>query len=200
MKFLVLVILMHQTAAWLFKQGSIHRRQTCAALVAAGLSVLNPMCANAETYLNDRYHTTFEIPKGWTASSGALSGERKIEAWIDPTSEDTSVSIVYTPIPADFTRLTSFGGGKDTIREYLVPRGEGIETEVLDEKVKGEAYTIEYVVSAPSQPTRHVITVFALRPAETVVGLTVQTRQESYDKNKDTLMAIVPSLRTNVNE
>lgn len=59
----------------------------------------------------------------WTFDVGALSGERPVDAFVDPNDADSSVSIVYTPIPADFSRLSSFGGGKDTIRQYLLPSG-----------------------------------------------------------------------------
>lgn len=160
-------------------------------------TVLNPVIlpVHADTYTNERYHTTFNFPSKWVYNLGTLAGDRKVEAWVSPDDPQTSASLVISPIPADFTRLTSFGGGKETLREYLIPRGEGIACTVVSEGIKGETYTLEYVVSAPEQPTRHVTTVFALRPAESVVGLTVQTPEESYSKNKVLLESIVPSLR-----
>lgn len=148
----------------------------------------------ADTYQNPRYHTTFEPPAGWTFSTGQISGDRKVEAWVDPKNSVNSVSLVISPVPADFTRLTSFGGGKDTLQEYLIPRGEGIECKVLEEQVKGETYTLEYSVAAPDNPTRHVITAFALRPAESVVGLTVTADEAEWPSLKPQLSKVIPSL------
>ena len=56
----------------------------------------------------------------------------------------------------------------------FAPLGEGVETTVITEKLKGESYSLEYTVSAPDAPIRHVFSVFALRPQESVVGLTIQ--------------------------
>lgn len=53
----------------------------------------------------------------------------------------------------------------------------GVTSEVIEEFVKGETYTLEYIVSAPDAPKRHIQSVFALRPQESVIGLTVQTKQ-----------------------
>lgn len=77
----------------------------------------------------------------------------------------------------DYTKLTSFGAGKDTLRQYLLPTGDGVTSEVINEFVKGETYTLEYIVSAPDAPKRHVQSVFALRSQESVIGLTVQTKE-----------------------
>ena len=54
---------------------------------------------------------------------------------------------------------------------------QGVTSEVLNEFIKGETYTLEYIVSAPDAPRRHIQSVFALRPQESVVGLTVQTKE-----------------------
>jgi hypothetical protein len=75
----------------------------------------------------------------------------------------------YSLFPADYSKLNSFGG-KETIRSFLVPSGEGVSTKVIDEVVKGDSYLIEYVVSAPDAPVRHVQSVFALRSQESVIG------------------------------
>lgn len=125
--------------------------------------------------------------------NGVLSGDRKVDAFVDPKDPDTSLSIVFTPIPADFSRLTSFGG-KDSIRDYVLPKAEGVTTKIVDESVKGEVYTLEYVIDAPSAPTRHVQSIFALRPREAIVAVTIQTKEDSYSANKEKLAVIAPSL------
>ena len=92
---------------------------------------------------------------------------------------------VYTPIPADFTRLTSFGD----LRSYLVPKDQdGFKYNLISEKVKGNSYIVEYIATAPEKeglPVRHVKTLFGLRPAESVVGLTAQSTEEKFKDSKD---------------
>lgn len=126
-------------------------------LISAALSLslssfivpLQPSIAAAgvQTYINERFHTSLNYPSGWVLKSGALPGERVVEAYVDPQDDQTSVSVVYTPIPADFTKLTSFASGN--LRDYIIPHGEGITVQVLGEKTKGDVYTAEYVVEAP---------------------------------------------------
>lgn len=150
-----------------------------------------------KTYENARYHTSVNYPSDWEARVGAVSGDRVVEAFIDPNDPETSASLVFTPIPADYSRISAFGG-KENLRDYMVPKGEGVTTEIVSESLKGEAYSVEYIVTLPEGITRHVQTVFALRPQESVVGLTVQTREDTYAKNKDKLAVIVPSLRVDL--
>jgi len=104
------------------------QRLISSTILVSGLA-LNPVIAHADqsiipksTYINERYHTSFDYPKDFVASEGKLSGDRKIEAFTDPKDPDTSVSVVITGIPGDFTKLGSFGTGKETIRDYLVPK------------------------------------------------------------------------------
>ena len=170
--------------------------------LVSGLS-LNPVNAASiptNTYINTRYHTSFDYPKDFIRSEGILSGDRKIEAFTDPKDPDTSVSIVITAIPGDFTKLGSFGTGKDTIRDYLVPKNvkDGVcFSEVLNENVKGETYSVEYTVECNTYEKKHIMSVFALRPAETVVGLTVQTKESTFNEKKDLISFIAPSLNVN---
>lgn len=156
--------------------------------------VLNAHAVDFATYENKRYQTKLSYPAKWEAKAGELSGDRIVEAFVDPSDAQTSVSVVFTPIPADYNRLNSFGG-KDTLRQYLLPAGEGVTTEVVQEKVYGETYTLEYIIDAPNVPKRHIQSVFALKPQDCVVGLTIQTNQDSYDNVKDVLNQIAPSLK-----
>lgn len=88
-------------------------------------------------YSNQRYHTNLKYPSNWEEKIGTLSGDRTVIAFTNPDDADTSVSIVFTPIPADYTKLNSFGG-KETIRQYLLPVGDGITTKLINEYIKGE--------------------------------------------------------------
>lgn len=147
-------------------------------------------------YSNERFGTTLKYPLGWEEKTGTLSGDRSVVAFTCPDDKDTSVSLVFSPIPADYNKLNSFGG-KDNLRLYLLPSGDGISTKIVDEYVKGESYFLEYVVQADlpdAAVTRHVASVFALRPQESVVGLTVQTKEDTYPTYKDVFSAVIPSL------
>ena len=104
---------------------------------------------------------------------------------MDPKNSDRSVSVVYTPIPADFTKLTSFGD----LQSYLLPKSQdGYSYQLISESTKGNMYSLEYIATAPDNenlPQRHVKTVFALRPAESVVGLTFQSPEKEFDSSRD---------------
>lgn len=153
------------------------------------------------TYINQRYHTKIDYPSDWEDKTALLTTDsgyvdtRMLVAFVDPKNADVSASLVFSPVPADFARLTSFGN-KENLRTLLMPKGTAdfpITYQVLDEKVKGEVYQAEYIISAQDVPTRHVISAFALRPAESVVGLTVQAKEEDYAQYKDKLAVVLPS-------
>jgi hypothetical protein len=73
-------------------------------------------------------------------------------------------------------------------------------TSIVEEKVSGESYIIDYIVSAPNAPTRHIQSVFAVRPQESVVGLTVQAPEDVYQANKATIDKILPSLEIDISQ
>ena len=153
------------------------------------------ICPAAEfmKYSNERYHVSFSYPADWESKKATISGDRTVDAFVDPKDPETSVSIVISPIPADYTRLESFGG-KETLRNYVLPSGEGVSSKVLKESIKGNTYFLEYEIEAPEIKSRHIQSAFALRPQESVIGLTVQSREDSYESNKDLIDLIMPSL------
>jgi PsbP len=166
-------------------------------LISSALLSTNAVLASEgdmKPYVNERYHTKLSYPSDWIVKEGTVSGDRSLQAFVDPNDADTSAALVFTPIPADYNRLSAFGG-KDRLRDYMIPQGEGVTTDIVGETLKGETYCVEYVVTLPEGVTRHVQTVFSLRPKDAIVGLTVQTKQDTYDKNKAKLSLIVPSLQ-----
>ena len=64
----------------------------------------------------------------------------------------------------------------------------------MSETVKGEVYTVEYTVECTSYDKKHLFSVFALRPAESVIGLTIQTKEKTFNDKKNLLNFIAPSL------
>jgi hypothetical protein len=163
-------------------------------LISSAHMDVSQAASATSTYVNERYHTEIQYPSNWVSKVSVLPGDRTVQAFIDPDDADTSVSLVFTPIPADFNRISAFGN----LREYMIPKGDDATTEVISETTKGERYTLEYVIGLPEGITRHIQTVFALRPQESVVGVTVQTREENFIKNKELLSGIVPSLKINL--
>jgi hypothetical protein len=202
---LVIIVIILITGIESLRFSSI-KKYFASTILVSGLA-LQPVIADnsipKSTYINERYHTTFDYPKDFIASQGKISGDRIIEAFTDPTDSDTSVSVVVTGVPGDFTKLGSFGTGKDTLRDYLVPKNvqNGIcVSEVLNENVKGETYTVEYTVECNSYAKKHLISVFALRPAESVIGLTIQTKESTYNDKKNLINFIAPSLNIHKDE
>ena len=88
-------------------------------IIAAIAIFVSPFNAHAlsdlKVYKNERYHTTISYPSNWEEKKGLLSSDRTVVAFVDPNDIDTSISLAFNPIAADFTRLTSFGG-KDNLR------------------------------------------------------------------------------------
>ena len=97
--------------------------------------------SNVKTYVNTRYHTKIDYPADFEDALGNVDDDasgRKVVAFIDPKNKDVSASLVFTAIPADYTRLTSFGT-KDMIRAFVVPKEQdGLTTQLLSESTKGE--------------------------------------------------------------
>lgn len=150
----------------------------------------SPSSVVGSVYSDSRYQFDLKYPNNFVSFDGALSSDRNLVAFVDPNDKDASVSVVVTAIPADFTKLNSFGGGKENIRQYVLPTGEGIETGLIDESVKGENYFLEYTIKS-ADAYRHVFTIFALRPAEAVVGVTVQCNENKFPTYKSALFDTV---------
>ena len=83
-------------------------------------------------------------------------------------------------------------GGSGTLKSYLVPD----DSSLISEKTYGETYTVSYETPNTEElKAKHVISVFSLRPAESVVGLTIQTPVERWLKVETELTPIVTSLK-----
>jgi len=185
-------IYIQHTEAW-------KQKKVIAKLVIASSLFMNRGQAMAaydvtKSYSNGFYHTKFDYPASYDELKGQISGGRVVTSFRDPQDADTSVSVVFNPIPGDFTSLNSFGGSEN-LKQYLIPKGASL----LRETRVGDTFTVEYSSTDPdSDKERHVISVFALRPAEIVIGLIIQSPESRYESVKDELNAIAASLNTNV--
>lgn len=158
-------------------------KKSFSAFLIGSLTLMDPykaVSAEYKEFSNERYHTTLLYPSNWVQKKAELSGGRILDAFVDPTDSDTSASVAITPIPGDFARLTSFGD----IQSYLLPKGDGVT--LISDNMKGNAYTVEYVISEPDAPIRHIKTIFGLRPQESVVGLTIQSKESKFEDLKKT--------------
>jgi hypothetical protein len=148
------------------------------------------------TYMNEKYHMEIKYPTSWVQRKAELSGGRDLQVFIDPNDSDRSVSVAFTAIPADYSKLQSFGG-IETLRQYLLPKGNEIESEIITESIKGNNYFLEYVISSPENPKRHIQSIFALRPQESVVGVTIQSKEDGYAEIKNSYDDIAKSFKIN---
>lgn len=144
------------------------------------------------TYKNDRFRYSFEYPKDWKENDVVISRQEKIKVFIDPNDKDTSVTVFTKFIPADFTSLGSFGGS-DAIRLFILPRSDKIETKIIQEKSTGNLYGIEYTVTSPNDPERHIYNSFALQPQESLISLLVQTPEDHFKSNEKIFHQIIDS-------
>ena len=172
-----------------FKRQAISIVVSCGFLGAGCPSAF--AAADMKTFTDSVHKVSVNYPSSWTENKAELSGDRTVDAFVNPADASASISYVWTPIPADFAKLTSFGD----LDGYLIPKGEGVKTEVIKKETKGDKMTLEYVTSAPNNPTRHVITVFALRSAEGVAGLTAQSDESSFKSNEPLFKEAVQSLK-----
>ena len=103
--------------------------------------------SNVKTYVNTRYHTKIDYPADFEDALGNVDDDasgRKVVAFVDPKNKDVSASLVFTAIPADYTRLTSFGS-KDMLRAFVVPKAvDGLTTELISESTKGDDPTLPF--------------------------------------------------------
>ena len=124
----------------------------CAVFAGGNGLVVPPAdaAASVKTYVNTRYHTKIDYPSDFVDALGNVDDDatgRKVVAFIDPQNKDVSASLVFTAIPADYTRLTSFGS-KDMLRDFVVPKAvDGLTTELISESTKGDDFTLSFTFS-----------------------------------------------------
>lgn len=67
--------------------------------------------------IDEQYGYSFATPaSGWTRSTASLSSFRTATVYVCDNDKDANISMVVTPVPGDFQKLTSFG----TIDNILV--------------------------------------------------------------------------------
>ena len=140
---------------------------------AASLAAALPLAARADdaktTSVKTKFGTAvdgkplssakFDVPDRWVQLSGDVSGGRQLVLYADPDNSDTNAFVLITPVRGDYTSLGSFGS-IEVVQATVMPFGDGIEyTGVTSEASTGK-YTYDYEVSVPSQPKRHLKTVF----------------------------------------
>lgn len=145
------------------------------------------------------------LPSSWEKSEQTLPDRRKIVLYIKPDSnQKTVISLVYTPVRADFTSLGSFGSVDQVGQATILPKGaiagnEDIDAKMLSAESKKGGYYFDYYQSVPGQPKTHFRTIFSLANGATdaagsvLVSITAQTPESEYDAMKPLFEDIINS-------
>lgn len=110
---------------------------------------------------------TLLVPSGWEKGEGSV-GTRKLVAFHPPTTTAANVSVLITPLGADFTSLGSFGTA-DAFAESLVNgldrsylRKPGQRAELIAAKSARNMYFVEYTVQKPGEQKVHLLSAVAI--------------------------------------
>lgn len=146
------------------------------------------------------YGYSFGVPaNGWTRSTAGISALRQAIIYLCEEDGDSNVSVVTTPVPGDFQKLTSFGG-LDNVIATLVPReGKDIGGRLIQSRLDStnNAYVIEYAISSRGVD-RHLLTVFALQPGRYLVTLTGQAKENNWGRREGVLRAVTDSFHLDI--
>ncbi|KAL3941681.1 MAG: hypothetical protein SGBAC_003994 [Bacillariaceae sp.] len=173
---------------------------SAAGLATSSLLLTNPAFASSDNalakYVDEDCKFSVSLPSSWEKSEQALGDRRKITLYIKPDSDKkTLVSVVYTPVRADFTSLGSFGTADEVGQATILPKGaiagnEGIDAKLLSAESKKAGYYFDYYQEVPGQPKTHFRTIFSLTTGPTaaaggvLVSVTAQTPETDYDSMK----------------
>ncbi|CAI5461586.1 unnamed protein product [Closterium sp. Yama58-4] len=155
------------------RPGVLNRRDLLAGSLAAPLTLTLAEAASADqeasefvTFDNPKEKYTFQVPAGWVQSEGT-AGVRKVVAFHPPDRTDANVTILITPLAADFTSLGSFGT-VEAFAETLVNTldrswqpSPGQKAVLLGAKSANDNYLVEYTLQKPSEPCIHLLSAVA---------------------------------------
>ena len=112
---------------------------------------------------------------------------------MDPTNTETNAFVLFTPVQPDYSGLGSFGT-IESVARTVIPDGPGIESNLLDSKTVKGNYFYDYTIKASEeQPVRHLLTIFAVVPSQTLVTFSAQTTEANYADKKALLQKTVDS-------
>jgi len=124
---------------------------------------------------------SFTVPPDWeklSDTTAAVSGGRRLVVYSSPADSDWNCFLLLTPVRGDYTSLGSFGS-LDSVQDTIIPRGEGIESQLIASASSSGRYVYEYTLSVPEQPKRHLKTIFSLM-ADTIVTFNIQALEDTY--------------------
>lgn len=125
--------------------------------------------------------TSFSVPAEWKLLSDSANenlGGRRLVVYSDPDNTDINCFVLITPVRGDYTSLGSFGT-LDAVQDTVIPKGAGIESDLISSASSAGRYTYEYTISVPEQPKRHLTTVFSLLN-DNIVSFNVQSRETDF--------------------
>ena len=181
-----------------------------AVTLATSAVLLDPTIAGAAEELtkfqDEQCKFTLSLPS-WERSEQQLPDRRKIVLYVKPDSDKkTLLSLVYTPVRADFTSLGSFGSVDEVAQATILPKStlagkDEIESKMLSAESKKQAYFFDYTQKVPGQPQTRFRTIFALANGATggagsvLVSITAQTQEADYETIKPLFDEIIESYK-----
>lgn len=148
---------------------------------------------------SDLYGYSFRAPSGWTKNTASLSSFRTATVYLCDEDDDSNISMVVTPVPSDYQKLTSFGS-IDNILQTIVPsNSKDVSGEVITTRTdpRNNAYVIEYAITAKGV-TRHLLTTFSLQPGRYLITLTGQTKNDNWGKQEPVIRAVADSYQLQI--
>lgn len=146
---------------------------------------------------------SFLVPQDWEMGEGVL-GTRKLVAFHPPEDLQTNVSILITPLSADFTSLGSFGTA-DNFGETLVngmdrswQKNPGQAAKLITTKSVNGKYFVEYTLQKPGEPKLHMLSIVGVGVNvwyNQLFTLTAQFLEEDSAKFKGPLEKVVSSFK-----
>lgn len=184
-------VVMSCVDALVFPTSSVERRAALVGGFASGFALLDNKAIAAPGPISVDFapdvngvmtsSASFVVPEDWkklSDTTAAVSGGRRLVVYASPTDNDFNCFLLLTPIRGDYTSLGSFGT-LDSVQDTVIPRGEGIDSQLIKSSSSTGKYTYEYTLGVPDQPKRRLKTVFSLM-SDTIVSFTVQSLEENY--------------------
>lgn len=147
------------------------------------------------------------MPPAWKPSVNEMSNGRRLVVFADAADANSNVFLLYTPLQADYTSLGSFGN-IDSVATTVLPscggaqgscsiEKDGIESKLVSSKTVKGCYVYDYTVKQSGQPTRHLLSLLAIKLEEgrgkSLVTLTAQCVESQHAALSKQFSAIVES-------
>lgn len=149
------------------------------------------------TETNQAYGFSFNAPaSGWTKNITSLSSGRSATIFLRDADGDSNISMVTTPVPGDFAKISSFGTIDGVMSTIIPPKKNDIEGELVSSKIDSmrNAYVYEYTITQKGVK-RHLYTIFSLNAGKYLNTLTGQSKEEVWSEVEPMIKAVADSFQ-----